>query len=58
MKSQIMKKKEEVENLEEEVVTLRSKIFNLNKNVEETKTSTSFIENEEKHYRFLEKRNE
>ena len=35
MKSQIMKKEEEVENLEE-VVTLRSKIVKLNKNVEET----------------------
>jgi uncharacterized protein YlxW (UPF0749 family) len=48
MKSQIMKKEEEVENLEEEVVTLRSKIIKLNKNIEETKTSTSVIENEEK----------
>jgi hypothetical protein len=31
-----MKKEEEVEKLEEEFVTLRSKIVNLNKNVEET----------------------
>jgi hypothetical protein len=53
MKSQIMKKEEEVEKLEEEVVTLRSKIFKLNKNVEETETSTSIIENEEKHSRLL-----
>jgi hypothetical protein len=37
---------------------LRSKIVNLNKNVEEIKTSTSAIENEEKHSRFLEKKNE
>jgi hypothetical protein len=37
MKSQIMKKEEEVEKIEEEVVTLRSKIFKLNKNVEEKK---------------------
>jgi chromosome segregation ATPase len=58
MKSQIMKKEEEVEKLEEEVVTLRSKIVNLNKNVEETKTSTSVIENEEKHSRLLVKKNE
>jgi hypothetical protein len=58
MKSQIMKKEEEVEKLEEEVVTLRSKIFKLNKNVEETKTSTTVIENEERHSRFLEKKNE
>jgi hypothetical protein len=58
MKSQIMKKEEEVENLEEEVVTLRSKIVKLNKNVEEKKTSTSVIENEDKHSRLLEKKNE
>jgi uncharacterized protein YlxW (UPF0749 family) len=50
MKSQIMKKEEEVENLEEEVVTLRVKINKLNKKVEETETSTSVVENEEKHY--------
>jgi hypothetical protein len=58
MKSQIMKKEEEVEKIEEEVVTLRSQIFKLNKNVEEIKTSTSVIENEEKHSRLLEKKNE
>jgi hypothetical protein len=58
MKSQIMKKEEEVEKLEEEVVTLRSKIVKLNKNVEETETSTLVIENEEKHSRLLEKKNE
>jgi hypothetical protein len=58
MKSQIMKKEEEVEKLEEEVVTLRSKIAKLNKNVEETKTSTLVIENEEKNSRFIEKKNE
>jgi hypothetical protein len=51
MKSQIMKKEEEVEKLEEEFVTLRSKIIKINKNVEETETSTSVIENEEKHSR-------
>jgi hypothetical protein len=33
---------------------LRSKIVKLNKNVEETETSTSVIENEEKHSRLLE----
>jgi hypothetical protein len=58
MKSQIMKKEEEVENLEEEVVTLRVKIIKLNKNVEETKTSTLVVENEEKHSTLLEKKNE
>ena len=58
MKSQIMKKEEKVENLEEEVVTLRVKIIKLNKNVEETKMSTSVIENDEKHYVLLEKKNE
>ena len=57
MKSQIMKKEEEVEKLEE-VVTLRSKIIKLNKNVEEKETSTSVLENEEKHSRLLEKKNE
>jgi hypothetical protein len=51
MKSQIMKK-------EEEVVTLRVKIVKLNKNVEETKTSTSVVENEEKQFTLLEKKNE
>jgi chromosome segregation ATPase len=58
MKSQIMKKEEEVENLEEEVFTLRVKIDKLNKKVEETKTSTSVVENEEKHSTLLEKKNE
>jgi hypothetical protein len=37
---------------------LRSKIGKLNKNVEEKETSTSVIENEEKHSRLLEKKNE
>jgi hypothetical protein len=58
MKSQIMMKEEEVENLEEEVVTLRVKIVKLNKNVEETETSTSVVENEEKQSTLLEKKNE
>jgi hypothetical protein len=53
-----MKKEEEVENLEEEVVTLRVKIVKLNKNVEETETSTLVVENEEKHSTLLEKKNE
>ena len=44
-----MKKEEEVENIEEEFVTLRVKIVNLNKNVEDIETSTSIVENEEKH---------
>ena len=50
MKSQIMKK-------EEEFVTLRFKIAKLNKKVEETKTSTLVVENEEKHSMLLEKKN-
>jgi ABC-type molybdate transport system ATPase subunit len=58
MKSQIIKKEEEVEKLEEEVVTLRNKIVKFKKNIEETETSTSIIENEEKHSRLLEKKNE
>jgi hypothetical protein len=58
MKSQIMKKKEEVEKIEEEVVTLISKIVKLNQNVEETETSTSIVDNEEKNSMLLEKKNE
>jgi chromosome segregation ATPase len=58
MKSQIMKKEEEVENLEEEVFTLRVKIDKLNKKVEETETSISVVENEEKHSTLQEKKNE
>jgi chromosome segregation ATPase len=58
MKSQIMKKREEVEKLEEEVVTLRSKVIKLKKNVEEAKRFTLVIENDEKHSRLLEKKNE
>jgi predicted RNase H-like nuclease (RuvC/YqgF family) len=58
MKSQIMKKEEEVEKLKEEVVTLRVKIDKLNKKVEDIETSTSIIENEEKHSMLLEKKNE
>jgi hypothetical protein len=56
MKSQILKKEEEVEKLEEEVV--RSKIVKLKKNIEETETSTSVTKNEEKYSRLLEKKNE
>jgi hypothetical protein len=37
---------------------LRSKIIKLNKNVEETEISTSVIENEDKHSRLIEKKNE
>jgi hypothetical protein len=53
-----MKKGEEVENIEEQVVTLRVKIIKLNKNIEETETSTSVVENEEKHSTLLRKKNE
>jgi predicted nucleic acid-binding Zn-ribbon protein len=58
MKSQIMKKEEEVENIEEEVDTLRVKIDKLNKKFEDTETSTSVVDNEEKHSALLEKKNE
>jgi hypothetical protein len=58
MKYEIMKKEEEVENLEEEVITLRFKIVKLNKNAEETETSTSVVETEDKHSTLLEKKNE
>jgi hypothetical protein len=37
---------------------LRFKFFNLNKNIEEIETSTSTVENEEKHSRVPEKKNE
>ena len=40
------------------MVTLRVKVVKLSKNVEEIETSTSIIENEEKHSRLLEKKNE
>jgi hypothetical protein len=53
-----MKKEEEGENLEEEVVTLRVKIEKLNKKVKETEKFTSIVENEEKHSTLLEKKNE
>jgi hypothetical protein len=53
-----MKKEEEVDNIEEEVVTLRVKIVKVNKNVEEIETSTSVVENEEKHSTLLENKNE
>jgi hypothetical protein len=58
MKSQIMKKEEEVENFEEAIVTLRVKIIKLNKKVEETETSTSIVDNEEKQSTLLENNNE
>jgi chromosome segregation ATPase len=59
MKIQMMKKEEEVENLEEEVVTLRVKIVKLNKNIEERETSTSSVNKvEEKYSRFPERKNE
>jgi hypothetical protein len=55
----MMKKEEEVENIEEEVVTLRAKIVNLNKNDKEIETTTSSVENvEENHSRFPKNKNE
>jgi hypothetical protein len=58
MKSQIMKKEEEVDNFEEVVVTLRGKIDKVNKKFEEIEASTSVVENEEKHSTLLKKKNE
>jgi hypothetical protein len=59
MKIQMMKKEEEVEKLEEEVVTLRVKIVNLNKNIEERRTSTSSVKDiKEKSYRLPKGENE
>ena len=59
MKSQIMKKEEEVEKLKEEVVTLRVKDFNINKNIEERESPTSSTKKVEgKWYRLLESNNE
>jgi prefoldin subunit 5 len=56
MNIQMMKKEEEVEKFEEEVVTLRVKIIKLNKNIEERETSTSSINNiEEKHSKLPER---
>jgi predicted TIM-barrel fold metal-dependent hydrolase len=40
MNIQMIKKEEEVEKIEEEVVTLRVKIIKLRKNIEERETST------------------
>jgi hypothetical protein len=56
MRNQMMKKEEEVEKLEEEVVMLRVKVFKLNRNFEEKETSTSLVE--EKSSRLLEINNE
>jgi hypothetical protein len=47
MKNQMMKREEEVEKLEEEVVMLRSKISKFNNN-KQTETSTSEVKSEEK----------
>jgi septal ring factor EnvC (AmiA/AmiB activator) len=59
MKIQMMNKEEEVEKLEEEIITLRDKIFKISKNIENIETCTSSIENvEEKHSRLPKKKNE
>jgi hypothetical protein len=59
MKIQMMKKEEEVDKIEEEIVTLRVKIVKLNKNVEERETSTSSVKKvEEKHSRLPERKNQ
>jgi hypothetical protein len=43
MKIQMMRKEEEVENIEEQAFTLRVKIFKINKNDEERETYTSTV---------------
>jgi hypothetical protein len=59
MKIQMMKKEEDCEKLEEEVVTLRVKVVKLNKNTEERESSTSSVKKVEgKCYRLLERKNE
>jgi hypothetical protein len=57
MKIKMIKKEEDCENLEEEVVTLRVKVVKLSKNVEERESSTQPVEKvEEKCYRLLERK--
>jgi hypothetical protein len=51
-----MKKEEKVEKIEEEVLTLRSKITKLIKNIEEIETSTPVVESEENYSRVPEKK--
>jgi hypothetical protein len=59
MKIQMMKKEDNCENLEEEVVTLRIKVVKINKNVEGKGSNTSPVKKvEEKGYRLLERKNE
>jgi hypothetical protein len=59
VKNHMIKKEEDCENLEEEVVTLRVKVVKLRKNVEERESSTHPVEKvEEKCYRLLERKNE
>jgi hypothetical protein len=59
MKIKMMKKEEEVEKLEEDIVTLRFKIVKISKNIEEREMPTSSVENfEKKHSRLLENNNE
>ena len=53
----MLKKEEEVEKLEEEVVMLRVKVVKLSKNVEEASTSST-KKDEEKCHRLLERKNE
>jgi hypothetical protein len=55
----MIKKEQEVEKFEEEVVTLSVKIFKLSKNVEQREKFTSSVKNvERKHFRFPERNNE
>jgi len=59
MNIQLVNKEQEVEKLEEEVVTLKFKIAKLNKNIEERETSTSSVKNvEKKHSRLPKRKNE
>ena len=59
MKIHMMKKEEDCEKLEEEVVTLRVKVVKIKKNIEEKGSSTPPVKKfEEKCYRLLERKNE
>jgi hypothetical protein len=59
MNIQMMKKEEECEKLEEEVVTLRVKVVKLNKNTKEREKISSLAnKDDEKCYKLLERKNE
>jgi hypothetical protein len=59
MHIQMIKKEEYSKKLEEEVVTLRVKVFNLRNNIEDRESSTSSVKkDEEKCYKLLKRKNE